>query len=183
MNGDKIKKLAKIRQGGFTLIEMMVAVSIFAIVVTIALGAFLNVSEIQNKAMAVRAVNDNLNFAVETMMREIRTGRNYSVSGSSIFNFTSARGCLVEYTLNTTTSQIERKETIGAVGCVNTGAMPITSTDVEVDEFEFFLNGEGVGDGLQPIVSIIVGGTSGIKEKLKSRLNLQVTVSQRDLDS
>jgi len=180
MNGDKIKK---INNNGFTLIEMMVAVSLFAVVVTVALGAFLNVSEIQNKAMAVRAVNDNLNFAVEMMMREIRTGRDYSVSVDT-FNFTNARGCEVEYSLLTATAQVARQEKSGPIPCLSQATpMPITSEDVEIDEFKFFLDGQGVSDTLQPIVTIIIGGSAGTKEKLKSRLNLQVTISQRDLDS
>jgi len=39
------------------------------------------------------------------------------------------------------------------------------------------------GDRQQPLVIISIGGESGEKEKLKSKLNLQATVSQRKLDS
>ncbi len=63
--------------GGFTLIEMIVAVSIFTIVMLVVVGALLSLNDSSRKAQALRTVIDNLNFAVEDMNRKIRTGSNY----------------------------------------------------------------------------------------------------------
>ena len=164
------------RRAGFTLIEMMVAVSIFTVVITISLASFLNISDIQKKAMAFRAVNDNLNFAIEIMTRDIRTGTDYCAAacGSSSFNFTNSDGESVEYALDN--KMIKRS--------VNGGAfLSMTSSEVEISGLKFILNGEVSGDGLQPFVTIIIRGSAGQKKGFMSELNLQATVSQRAIDS
>ncbi len=165
--------------GGFTLIEMMVSISLFAVVISVALGSFLNMSEVQKKATSLRKINDNLNFAVETMMREIRTGKKYcqSACSPSSFNFTSARGDSIVYRLNNGNGSIERSEDGG------TTFFSLTSPEVKVDNLLFVVGGESSSDSLQPIVSIIVNGSAGEKKKTKSHLDLQVTVSQRALDT
>ena len=164
------------RREGFTLIEMIVAVAIFAVVITISLGSFLNISDIQKKAMAFRAVNDNLNFAVEIMAREMRTGTGYCASacGPSSFNFTNSDGGKVEYILDGGT--IKRSLNGGAF-------LALTSSEVEISGLKFILRGEAVGDGLQPFVTIIMRGLVEWKTGMKSELNLQTTVSQRAIDS
>ncbi|MEI6296366.1 MAG: type II secretion system protein [bacterium] len=63
---------------GFTLIEMMVSISIFSIVMVVVIGALLLLSDANKKAQAVRAVVDNLNFAIEDITRNLRTGKDYS---------------------------------------------------------------------------------------------------------
>ncbi|MDD5068137.1 MAG: type II secretion system protein [Candidatus Pacebacteria bacterium] len=68
----------KLKQtSGFTLIEMMVAVSIFAIVMTISMAALLNIIALNKKSQAVKTIMNNLNFAMEEMSRDIRFGLNY----------------------------------------------------------------------------------------------------------
>jgi prepilin-type N-terminal cleavage/methylation domain-containing protein len=62
---------------GFTLIEIIVSVSIFTIVMLVTMGALLTLNDSSRKAQALRTVIDNLNFAVEDMSRKIRTGDIY----------------------------------------------------------------------------------------------------------
>lgn len=62
---------------GFTLIEIMVSISIFSIVMLIVIGALIMLNDANKKAQAMRAVVDNLNFAMEDMTRSIRTGGEY----------------------------------------------------------------------------------------------------------
>src|SRR3569832_199477 len=61
-------------QRGFTLIEMLVSTAIFAIVMVIALGALLAMSESDRKAQSLKAVINNLNFSLDSMSRSVRTG-------------------------------------------------------------------------------------------------------------
>ena len=84
---------------GFTLIEILVSLGVFMVVMTITMAAFLNISDIQKKTEAFRKVNDNLNFAMEAMMREIREGKSYSNSGDS-FTFDGKSGDKITYALN-----------------------------------------------------------------------------------
>jgi prepilin-type N-terminal cleavage/methylation domain-containing protein len=64
-------------QRAFTLIELMVSVAIFTVIMVIALGALLSVSNADRKAETIKTVMNNLNFAVEEMSRSIRTGYYY----------------------------------------------------------------------------------------------------------
>lgn len=62
---------------GFTLIELMVSVSIFSVVMLIVIGALITLNNANQKAQAIRAVVDNLNFAMEDVTRNVRTGGGY----------------------------------------------------------------------------------------------------------
>src|SRR3989338_3109725 len=171
---------AKIKNCGFTLIELIVALGVFMMVMTITLSAFLNIMDIQKKTEAFRKVNDNLNFAMEAMMREIREGKGYSAADCSgaDFCFTNKDGKAVKYQLNGG-GYMERKEEADEW-------LRMTSDGIKITRLSFFVSGGKTyssGERQQPLVTISIGGESGEKEKLKSKLDLQATVSQRKLDS
>lgn len=168
--------MKEIKNNGFTLIELIVALGVFMVVMTITLSAFLNIIDIQKKTEAFRKVNDNLNFTMEAMMREIREGTKYCPSGcaNGSFSFTNKDLNTIKYELNTG-GYIERTK--------GTNTLRMTSDGVEITNLSFFVRGNVEGDKQQPLVTISINGKSGIKEKLKSTLNLQATVSQRKLDS
>lgn len=81
---------------GFTLIEIMVAVSIFAIVTTVTTGALITVSDVNRKAQAIKVAMDNVSFAMDNMVLNLREGANFGCltgdtdSPSSIFSNASA---------------------------------------------------------------------------------------------
>lgn len=164
---------------GFTIFEMTVAVTVFLVVMTVALMAFLNAGNIQKKAESLRAVNDNLNFAIEMILREIRTGNNYNKISDSEFSFTDAYNCTVTYSLSD--NRIKRAES-GAGICDNVSATPITAQEIKIDNLKFTVRGVGA-DSQQPLVIINIYGTAGKQEASQLKLNLQVTVSQRIVDS
>src|SRR3990167_5891431 len=62
---------------GFTLIEIMVAVSIFAIVAVITTGALVTANNTNRKAQAIKLAIDNLNFAVDSMVLNLGNGGRY----------------------------------------------------------------------------------------------------------
>lgn len=152
---------------GFTLIEMIVAVGVFTVAITIILASFLNITDIQRKTAAIRTINDNLNFSLEKMMREIRNGKNYGLGGESLaFVNSFGYGDDIIYSLDTNTYQIMRQ--------VNGGILiPITAPEVKITKLFFIVN-----NAFQPMVTIIVNGETGEKEKTKSAFNLQTTISQ-----
>lgn len=77
-----------IRQSpGFTLVEIIVSLGIFAVVAVVALGALVKIVAANKKAQTIQASVTNLNFALDAISREMRVGRNYycsSVSASSL---------------------------------------------------------------------------------------------------
>lgn len=64
-------------QGGFTLIEMIVSVALFAIVMVVAVGALLSLTGANKKAQAIQSVMNNLNITVDGMVRNIRMGTKF----------------------------------------------------------------------------------------------------------
>ena len=71
--GGKVRR----SRSGFTLIEMMVAVALFATVMMLAVGALMSVVGASRRSQAVQSVIDNLDFALDDMSRTVRTGTDY----------------------------------------------------------------------------------------------------------
>ena len=76
---------------GFTLIELMVSVAIFSVVMVLALGSLLSISTSEKKAETLKSVMNNLNFALDSMSRSIRTGSVYHCGSSG--TLTVAQDC------------------------------------------------------------------------------------------
>ncbi|MCX6713057.1 MAG: type II secretion system protein, partial [Candidatus Vogelbacteria bacterium] len=64
---------------GFTLIEIMVAVSIFVIVAFIVTSTLLVVLDANRRANAWRSIMENVNFAIDSMSYKIKFGREYVI--------------------------------------------------------------------------------------------------------
>src|SRR3989344_6611106 len=62
---------------GFTLVEMIVAVGLFAVVMLICVTALLSLVDANKKAQALQSVMNNLNVAVDGMVRSVRMGTDY----------------------------------------------------------------------------------------------------------
>src|ERR1700722_17113234 len=69
-------------KAGFTLIEMLVSLALFAIVVLVAIGALLSLVGANKKAQALEAVMDNLNITVDDMVRNAREGTEFHCGAS-----------------------------------------------------------------------------------------------------
>lgn len=71
---------------GFTLVEIIVSLAIFAMVAVVAIGAFLKVVDANKKSQSLKTAINNLNFAMEAMSREVRVGSKYHCASDS-YNF------------------------------------------------------------------------------------------------
>lgn len=165
-------------KGGFTLIEMIVAVAIFVVVVVIATGALLSVIDANRKSQSIKSVMNNLHFAVEGMARNIRVGSNYDnggVSGSSPqITFLDQNGDTVIYRRNALTLEREKN---------GEGFVAVTAPEVVIDDLRFYVDGEAAGDNLQPRVTIIIKGHVGTQQDTRTDFNIETMVSQRLIDS
>src|SRR5690606_38615674 len=83
-------------QHGFTLVEIMVSVSIFAIVMIVGMGALVNVTQSYQVSHKEKEVHDSLNFLLESITREVRLGRNHriftSLPGTAPYDAPGANG-------------------------------------------------------------------------------------------
>jgi prepilin-type N-terminal cleavage/methylation domain-containing protein len=70
--------IIKKTQQGFTLIEMVVSIAIFIVVAVVATVALLQVVNANKKAQSIKTAVNNINYALESMTRELRVGTNYN---------------------------------------------------------------------------------------------------------
>jgi prepilin-type N-terminal cleavage/methylation domain-containing protein len=71
------KKTSHNQKNGFTLLEMIVAVGIFAVAAVIAVGALVRITGLNRQAQTLQTAMNNAGFALESMSREIRVGTRY----------------------------------------------------------------------------------------------------------
>lgn len=172
---------------GFTLVEIIVAIAIFIVLVTISMGAIAGIFDANRKSQSLKAIMTNLNFAVEIMAREIRFGSKYHCgttgdwslpqdcsSGDNIITFESSSGGEITYRLNGNT--LEKSEDGG-----NT-YLGITAPEINIESMKFFVTGAELSSK-QPKVLILIRGHAGNKPTIQSSFTIQTTVSQRILDS
>lgn len=65
------------RQSGFTLIEMLVSLSLFTVIITITVGSLLVLVNSNRELASSQSLMDTVAFSLDSMTREIRTGRAY----------------------------------------------------------------------------------------------------------
>lgn len=188
----------------FTLIEMMVAVAIFAIVMMIGVGALLTMIEVNKRAQAINSVMNNLNAAVEDMSRSVRVGSTYhcetsasapspdtlaepkdcATGGGLLFAFEATGGDptnsadQVVYRLNGT--QLERSLSAGAGGTW----VAITAAEVKITNFQFYVTGSASytsGNHVQPRLLMIIHGTASVPGG-PTDFTVQSSVTERLLD-
>ncbi len=176
---------------GFTLIEVMVSVSIFSIVMLVATGAVFSIVEANKKAHTLKSVMTNLNFALESMARDIRVGSQFScnntgdcISGGDLFSYKANRDVdgdglvndSVEYKL--ISEGIQKRVYGGNKGYTST----ITAREINIESLKFYVVGTAAGDSKQPKVVITIKGYAGVGNT-KSSFNIQTTISERAIDS
>jgi prepilin-type N-terminal cleavage/methylation domain-containing protein len=99
---------------GFTLIEVIVAVGILAMLLVVISGIIARYFAAERISIAQQNLQEDTRFAVESMAREIRTAYGDSFvlpdSTGQALTMVNQNGTCVEYHLNTDTKQIERAE-------------------------------------------------------------------------
>lgn len=163
---------------GFTIVELIVAVGVFLIIVTIATGSFVGALRAQRQISGLIAAQSNVSFALEQMAREIRTGFNFCSGGNSCFGsselaFTNASKQPVDYRLAGTS--IEKG--------VGGNFQQITGRNVLIKYLRFVLSGNQSGDGWPPRITISVGVSSKEAGVSGTVLRLETTVSARTPDT
>lgn len=185
---------------GFTLIELMVSLTVFSIVMVVSVGTLLIMIDSNAKAQALYSSSVNLSFALDSMTRELRTGYKYECRTTMVSHasalptgrgdcdtagspgvfiaFTRERdGVRMAYQLNG--SSLEQK--IGSGDWLT-----ITSEDVVVNIFEMVVTNtatvSGGGDGEQPIINLKVRGYVNNGLDQDTDFNIQSHIVERRLD-
>jgi type II secretory pathway pseudopilin PulG len=153
------------------MVELLVAMTLFVVLISISSGAFIQSMRTQRAATALIAANSNAQLAIEQMAREMRTGQNFSASGNEI-SFKNAAGENVIYRLNAADEAIER-----SIDAVN--FKKITAENVKVKNLNFRLFQGTASDPYPPRITISLRiGASGVQIE-GVFVDIQTTVSSR----
>lgn len=147
------------RRGGYTLIELMVSIGLFALIMTLVAGAYLMIINISRQSQGISTAIDGASFTIENMARSIRTGTGYGCptvgtdcpypAGGSTFTFTDQNGLAQTYSLSN-----------GVI--YQNGTLALTDSAITVSSLKFYLAGSkpaSAGDYVAPHVTIIISGT------------------------
>lgn len=151
-------------QQGFTLVEMIVAVGLFAVVMVICVMALLSLVDANRKAQALQSVMNNLNVTVDGMVRAVRMGTTYHC-GSSGVGVTGMQPADCGYPGQTFFAfepyhtgagdvppwlywyqeDIVNGKTVGRIyrstDGTQAGGVPITAPEVSIQKIQFFVEG------------------------------------------
>lgn len=196
------EKFNRRKQAGFTLVELLVSVSIFAVIITMTVGTLLVLIDANAKAQNMEEVMTNLSFALDHMTREIRTGRSYYCAGtdqvSGLTDF-DTQDCAnggtylsiveggesitgsetrLDFRFNQTNGTIDRRIGEGQW-------FPLTATAVNITEATFYVTDTDTaadGDDTQANVTIYITGNVGALATVDSSFSLETSITKRILD-
>lgn len=173
---------------GFTLVELLVSLSLFSVAVLLTAGSYLIIIGLNQRAQAVASLANNTAFVLENMTRLIRTGSAYSCgaggdcTGGASFSFTDPTG------INTITYDF-----VPAAGAVkghvrikvgSATAYAITDPALDITSLKFYVTGTGLppGDYRQPFVRMTIAGTADAGHGQTFSFALETAAVMRDID-
>jgi hypothetical protein len=178
---------------------MIVAVGLFAVVMVVCVTALLSLVDANRKAQALQSVMNNLNIALDGMVRGIRMGSDYHCGEGGSYSVPA--DCALGDTLLAFEPFHEGSDPVepwlywfavddNGIGRLYksesgdlTGGLPITSPEVSIESATFYVIGSSRGDDLQPKVLVVVKGSAGgTKVTVRTTFHIQATAVQRVLD-
>ncbi len=184
------------KNNGFTLIELMIAITMFSVIVGAIISLLVSAIQLQRYNLAYQQLLDQTSYAIEYMGRLIRMakkasdsncidiGRNYQKKdpglGVDALMFEDYQGRCKGF-FATQDGQLEDYEKDRVPGFPSFNVFPLTSGNFEVVSFNPVIFGDVAGDKYQPRVTI----SMEIKRKgsgFQPKIMIQTTISQRNLD-
>jgi len=195
------------QKNGFTLIETMIAVSLFIVIVMAGTGALLNANLLFQKSRDMRSIMDSLSFIMEDMGRSLRTGTNYQCFDASHSNLSyndvhngTPRSCSSGWAIAFESADGSHNNTDQWVYYISNGGkifksvdeatnfVQLTPDEVVIDQIYGFsvLGAESPSatppDFQQPFVTIKLVGHINLPNGSITPFSLQTSVSQRVID-
>jgi prepilin-type N-terminal cleavage/methylation domain-containing protein len=183
---------------GFTLIEVLVAVAIFSMLITVFAGFLVGAIKSQQKALASQELVDSVSYNLEYVSRALRMAKK-DIQGTCL----TTAGAKYNYETNNNRDRIrflnyqdkcqefflegsrlkERKSTDDTAGNFG-GALPLTPAALQVLSFRIGPSDSwGQAQKTQPRVTLSLKIERGIQgEEPPLSINIQTTISQRNLN-
>lgn len=162
---------------GFSLIEILVAASVFALIMIMVGSVFVSSLVLQRRAFNIQQVEENATFILETLAKEIRVSQ---VSSPAVSCSTASPATTLSI-IHPDYGALEYGLSGGGV-YRSTGSLPppvISSNTIEFTRFGFCIS--GVSAGQQPRVTVVATVRSA-KTSQQTSLDFQTTLSPRLLN-
>lgn len=168
---------------GFTLMELLVAMTVFLIIVGLSSGIFLQTLRSQRTIVQISESLNNVTLALEQIAREVRTGFDITPDDGSTprseLRFVNGQGFRVTYALIDGEDEDGVKDALGrceGAGCLDEDSFdPITSPEIDISRLNFYVYNPATSP---PRVTTVVA----VSDNEGTTINLQTTVSSRILD-
>lgn len=171
---------------GFTLIEIMLSVTLFSILIVAVLNIFHYSAKAHEKILNSQEILNQTSYIMEYMSRSIRmaqkdidgaclgtTGKTYINPDANSIKFINYDGVCQKFYLD----HDILKQSIDGV------EVPLISSEFKVNLIKFEILGDEIGDNIQPRITIfldIESDTTDIDKQ--TQVKIQTSVSQRNLD-
>lgn len=182
----KMIKNNKQKNSGFSLIEMMVAVSIFVIVAFIVTTTLLTMSAAYKKSLKMRLLMDNLNFSVQSMAFDLREGRIDDVANACVdikCAFSDVENYVINNNKNPNVCYKQDSRFAGSGQTIfkckdkndpcNKNCVDFISSEINIEKLYFDFNQSN------KIIKIIVAGVINKGKKDETSFTAQTSVFQR----
>jgi prepilin-type N-terminal cleavage/methylation domain-containing protein len=177
MIGNNMKKVKNNNsEAGFTLIESLTAVFVFAVIVGIIAAVFANSSNMFRRSSDLQKMQEDVAFILESMVREIRVSQLCNTGplcSQQVLTIDHPVNGVVSYSLNTASNIIERNDV--ASGTI----VEMSSDEVKFTKLDFLITGLGFVDDEQPKATIVMSVESN--NDPTTMINIQTTVTSRDV--
>jgi type II secretory pathway pseudopilin PulG len=155
---------------------MIVSIGIFTVVAVAAVAALTSVIDANKRTQAFTQTNNNLNFVLQTMVREIRNGFNYGCDISDPNGVSCSNQPASEFGfVNSNREQVGFQKSGSKI--VDENGNRITPSQVEIERFDIRLTGSDQ-DNEQSRVEISIEAVAGSGETARN-LNLHTSATQR----
>ncbi len=181
-------------KAGFTLVEMIVGITIFSIILSAVAGLFATSLKAQRSNLAVEESLSQTSYVLEYMSRALRMakkdlsasclslrGYNYENTNNDTskikfikFDYSQNYDACYEFSLQGGILQESRTSLQTGVKTTQN----LTSANLAINQLVFKLTGENQNNDIQPRVVIVLN----LAGRENSQLQIQTTVSQRNLD-
>lgn len=191
---------------GFTLIEMLVSLALFAAVSTVATSTLLALVDASAKSQNIEEIMSNMSFVLDSISREIRTGDGYYCANSlpGSLSTSAHRDCPNGATMlsvveggSSLTGDDDGGSNEGRIAYrfidgrierrIESGDwVRLSGESVTITDMEFIVTGTdtfyGESERTQPRVLIYIAGEAGNLATVDTTFTMQTTLTQRARD-